>query len=117
MQRKAIVGAMAFLAAGCATLPEPTQLAAWDEFPPPVIAGVTRFAQVVPPEAVPPDTSVPPQVVWGVTRFAETAPDLGVPDSAVDKPVMWARFGVTREAAERETALARKAGSGAGKGS
>ena len=117
MQRKMIVGAMALLAAGCGTLPEPTQLAAGGEFPPPVIAGVTRFAQVVPPEGAVPDTTVPPQVIWGVTRFAETAPNLGVPDSAVDKPVVWVRFGVTREAAERETALAGKPAAGAGKGS
>ena len=116
MRGSKVLGAVAILAAGCNTLPEPNQLAGSDEFPPPVIAGVTKFAQVVPPEVPPPDTSVPPPVIAGVTRFAATAPDLGVPDSSVDKPVVWARFGVTREEAERETALAKAKATGAGKG-
>lgn len=78
--------------AGCGTVHEPTQFAAWDEFPPPVI--------------------------WGVMRFAEKATNEPVPDSSVDKPVMWVRFGVTKEAADRETALATsRPGAGAGKGS
>jgi hypothetical protein len=109
-----VLGAVAVLAAGCNALPQPTQLAGSDEFPPPVIAGVTKFAQVAPPDVTPPDSSVPPPVIAGVTRFAATAPDLGVPDSSVDKPVMWARFGVTREAADRETAIA--GGKAQGKG-
>ena len=95
-------------------MPGPTQLADSGEFPPPVIAGVTKFAQTV-PEYTMPDTSVPPPVVWGVTRFPQTVVDQGVPDSSVDKPVVWVRFGVTREAAEREAAMARAKSAG-GKG-
>src|SRR5690349_5413505 len=98
----------AWLLGGCGTMGASLDMSE-AEFPPPVIAGVTKFAQVVPPEPTPPDTSVPPAVVWGVTKFPETVVDAGVPDSAIDKPVVWVRFGVTKEAAERETALARSA--------
>ena len=105
MRTKELVVAVALLAGGCAALEAPMQVSG--EFPPPVIAGVTRFEDVAPKETPPPDTAVPPAVIAGVTRFADVAPpDVGVPDSGVPQPVTWVRFGVTREAAARETALA-----------
>ena len=112
MNGKVIAVVMALGAAGCSTVAPQWQLMDVEDFSPPVIAGVTRFAQVIPPEPAYPDTSVPPTNVWGVTKFAQVAPDEGVPDSTVPQPVIWARFGVTREAAARETARAGAPASG-----
>jgi hypothetical protein len=106
MNRKVIAVVMALGSAGCSTLAPQFQLLDVEDFPPPVIAGVTRFRQNVPPDPPYPDTAVPPTNIWGVTKFAQVGPDLGVPDSGVPQPVFWVRFGVTREMAAREAAVA-----------
>jgi hypothetical protein len=106
MNWKVIAAVMALGSAGCSSLAPQSQLLDVEDFPPPVFAGVTRFAQVAPPDPPPPDTAVPPTNILGVTRFAEVAEDKGVPDSAVPKAVYWVRFGVTPEMAARESALA-----------
>jgi len=74
-------------------------------FPPPVIAGVTRFAQTVPDVAIA-ETEVPPRNIWGVSTFPSSVVEAPLVDSAVPQPVVWVRWGVTKEAAEREAALA-----------
>ena len=87
-------------------VPDPPDSRARPDVPPPNIAGVTKFLQVV--TAVPSaNTEVPPAVIWGVTKFPETVvADDSPPDSTVPQPVIWVRFGVTKEAAEREMAEA-----------
>lgn len=109
--RFALSGA-AWMLAGCGIVGVPT--VATDDFPPPVIAGVTRFPQEVPDIPLL-DNSVPPPVVYGVTEFPDTVVDSGVPDSSVDKHVVWARFGVTAETGQHE--VARAAAGPQGKGS
>ena len=103
----------AALACGCSAMPESSQTGlalihsdGEDAFPPQVVAGATQFPQTVVAAPVP-NTDVPPAVVWGVTKFPETAlPNDYAGGPRDPPPVIWVRFGVTKEAAEREIAEA-----------